>query len=295
MTLLYSRIVVGDTNEPMDGGAVPTHMNADERRVHVATEAARGGAKRAMETFRTALDVEQKKEKTDVVTQADRDSQDRITQIITETYPDDAIVGEEGDARKSVPEHGAAWIIDPIDGTSNYVRDGRTWAVSLACVIDGEPVAAVNDFPALGDSYVAGPDGVHRNGKPIEVSAELDPEAGMVSPTLWWGFDRREEFATAVMEVVERFGDLRRVGSAQATLSAVACGELDAAISNVDPNPWDTVAGVFMIEQAGGTVTDIDGERWRHDSVGLVATNGGLHEQALEVAQEIENSRRRRE
>lgn len=268
-------------------------MNADERRVHVATEAARGGAKRAMETFRSSLHVEQKKSKTDVVTQADRDSQDRITQIITETYPDDTIVGEEGDTRKDVPESDAVWIIDPIDGTSNYVRGGRTWAVSVACVVDGEPVAAVNDFPALGDSYVAGPDGVRRNGNPIEVSSESDPEGGMVSPTLWWGFDRREEFATAVVEVVERFGDLRRVGSAQATLSAVASGELDAAVSNVEPNPWDTVAGAFMIEQAGGTVTDLNGERWRHDSVGLVATNGTLHDQALSVVQEIENSRER--
>jgi myo-inositol-1(or 4)-monophosphatase len=260
-----------------------------ERRVQVADRAAHAGSEVAMESFRTDLAVDTKDAKTDVVTQVDRDAQARVVEVIDETFPDDTIVGEESDARKDVPGTGAAWIIDPIDGTSNYVRGGRVWGTSVACVVDGECVAAANVFPTLGDTYIAGPDGVMRNGDTIEVSAESDPEAGMVSPTLWWDFDHREEFTAAVTAVVERFGDLRRVGCAQNTLSSVACGGLDAALSNIDPNPWDTVAGVFMIEQAGGTVTDLDGDRWRYDSIGLVASNGHLHEEALAAAQVIED------
>jgi myo-inositol-1(or 4)-monophosphatase len=266
-------------------------MTDAETRVQVANRAAHAGSEVAMESFRTDLAVDTKDAKTDVVTQADRDTQARVVEVIEETFPDDAIVGEEADARKDVPDAGAAWIIDPIDGTSNYVRGDRVWGTSVACTIDGECVAAANVFPALDDTYLAGPDGVKRGETTIEVSTESDPEAGMVSPTLWWDFDRREEFTAAVSAVVERFGDLRRVGCAQSTLSSIACGGLDAAISNVDPNPWDTVAGVFMIEQAGGIVTDLKGDRWRHDSVGLVASNGHLHEEALAAARVIDDRR----
>ena len=264
-------------------------MTDAERRVQVADRAAHAGSEVAMESFRTDLAVETKDAKTDVVTQADRDAQARVVEVIEETFPADTIVGEEADTRKDVPDEGAAWIIDPIDGTSNYVRGERVWGTSVACVVDGECVAAANVFPAFGDTYIAGPDGVTRNGDAIEVSTESDPEAGMVSPTLWWDFDRREEFTAAVTAVVERFGDLRRVGCAQSTLSSVACGGLDAAISNIEPNPWDTIAGVFIIEQAGGIVTDLDGDRWRHDSIGLVASNGHLHEEALAAARVIED------
>lgn len=260
-----------------------------ERRVSVTERAARVGSEVAMETFRTDIATDTKTSKTDVVTQADRDTQARVREVIEETFPDEVVVGEEADARKAVPETGAAWIIDPIDGTSNYVRGTRMWATSVACVVDGECVAAANVFPALGDAYIAGPDGVTRNGEPIEVSTEWDPEAGVVSPTLWWGFDHRDEFTAAVTEVLERFGDLRRAGCTQGTLSSVACGGLDGAISNIDPHPWDTVAGAFMVEQAGGIVTDIDGDPWRYDAVGLVASNGRLHDEVLAAAQAIDD------
>jgi len=76
------------------------------------------------------------------VTEADRAAQRTVIESIRETFPDDAIVGEEEDERKTVPETGAAWVIDPIDGTSNYVRDIRVWGTAVAAVVDGEPVAA---------------------------------------------------------------------------------------------------------------------------------------------------------
>lgn len=257
-----------------------------ERRVTVAQRAAREGAEVAMESFRTDLAVETKAHETDPVTQADRDTQERVASVLTDAYPDDVIVGEENGAKKSVPDSGVAWVIDPIDGTNNYVRGGRTWATSVACVVDGACVAATNVFPALGDVYVAGPDGVTRNGETIRVSTETEPNAGIVSPTLWGS--PHETFTTAVGRAVETFGDLRRPGCAQGTLSRVASGGLDVAVSTVDPHPWDTIAGAFMVEQAGGTVTDADGNPWQHDATGLVATNGELHQAALDVVASID-------
>jgi myo-inositol-1(or 4)-monophosphatase len=262
-------------------------MTDAERRAVVAEEAARAGAAVAKEGFRDDLPVERKTGKTDVVTQADRDAQKRVVEVIHDSFPDDVVVAEEGDARKAVPESGAAWVVDPIDGTNNFVRDIPVWATSVAAVVDGEPVAAANVMPALDDVVVAGPDGVTRNGDPVTVSDHTDPEQFAVAPTYWWELDDRDAYARAADAIVTRFGDLRRFGSAQVTFSMAAHGGLDGVVTNLRMNPWDAVGGVHMVRAAGGTVTDLDGEPWRYDSEGMVASNGNCHEAVLEAAREI--------
>ena len=260
------------------------------QRADLAERAARAGGAVAAGLFRDAVPVETKAGKTDVVTRADRDAQRQVIAAIRTEYPEDAVVGEEGDELKTVPDAGPAWIIDPIDGTNNFVRDVPVWATSVAAVHDGEAVAAANALPVLGDVYTADGEAMFLNGERVTVSDETAPAAMTVTPTVWWGRDRREEYAVACRETVERFGDLRRVGSAQATLSMVAAGQLDGAFTNVAAHPWDVVAGAFMIERAGGTVTGLDGERWRHDSTGLVASNGHAHEEVLAAARAVEDA-----
>jgi myo-inositol-1(or 4)-monophosphatase len=125
------------------------------------------------------------------------------------------------------------------------------------------------------------------NGDPLSVSDRADPEGCTVAPTMWWGHDRRDEYAAACRAVVGRFGDLRRLGSAQTQLAMVAAGTLDGVVTNVSANPWDSVAGVHLIRLAGGTVTDVHGDRWRHDSHGLVASNGAIHDDLLGAAREV--------
>lgn len=258
------------------------------QRVTVARESARAGAAVAGERFRTALDVEVKGEKTDVVTSADRETQRAVVERIEESFPDATIVGEETGTVSSVPEDGTAWLVDPIDGTNNYVRGNRRWTVSVAALVDGEPVVAVNLLPAMDDEYVTSEAGVWLNGEPVSVSDRTDPERFVVVPTIWWPQDRRDEYAAATRAIVDRFADLRRIGSAQGALSQLASGRVDGVVTNVDADPWDTVAGVAQVRQAGGTVTDIAGEEWRYDSRGLVASNGAAHDVVLEAAQEIE-------
>ncbi|MGA9401891.1 inositol monophosphatase family protein, partial [Haladaptatus sp.] len=126
------------------------------------------------------------------------------------------------------------------------------------------------------------------NGEEIAVSDRTDPETFTVCPTIWWDFDRREEYAATVEGIVKRFGDMRRFGCAQIVLGMVASGALDGTVTNVVPNPWDTVAGVFMVRRAGGTVTDIHGEPWTTESRGLVASNGEAHDEVLAAAREAE-------
>ncbi|WP_096394631.1 inositol monophosphatase [Halorubrum trapanicum] len=268
----------------------PVADRADDvaERAAVAKRAAEAGAAVAHEHFRSDIAVETKGED-DVVTEADRAAQRAVIASIRETFPDDAVVGEEEDERKTVPDDGPAWVIDPIDGTNNYVRDVRIWATAVAAVVDGEPVAAAIVAPALGDTYTADATGAYRNGEPIAVSDVDEPRDAAVDPTIWWAYDARDEYARACEAIVTRFGDMRRLGAAQVVLPTVAAGGLEGTITNLRANPWDTVAGVFVIRQAGGRVTDLDGNRWRHDSKGLVASNGALHDAVLAAANEIES------
>ncbi|MYL68819.1 inositol monophosphatase family protein [Halorubrum distributum] len=273
-----------------DEAVPPVADRADDvaERAAVAKRAAEAGAAVAHEHFRSDIAVETKGED-DVVTEADRAAQRAVIASIRESFPDDAVVGEEEDERKTVPDEGAAWVIDPIDGTNNYVRDVRVWATAVAAVVDGEPVAAAIVAPALGDTYTADATGAYRNGEPIAVSDVSEPRKAAVDPTIWWAYDARDEYARACEAIVTRFGDMRRLGAAQVVLPTVAAGGLEGTITNLRANPWDTVAGVFVIRQAGGRVTDLEGDRWRHDSKGVVASNGALHEEVLAAAKEIES------
>lgn len=270
----------------MDG----THLRymAEIHLERVTRESAAAGGAVALAAFRGDLSIDHKDGKTDVVTQADRAAQRAVIDRIREEYPTATIVGEEQGTDEVLPETGLAWIVDPIDGTNNFVRELPGWATSVACLNNGEPVVAVNELPALDDTFVGAPGGVTRNGKQVQVSDRTDPETFLAIPTLWWGRDSRKAYAAATRSLLTNVGDIRRVGSAQIELSAVAAGAVEGVVSNVLAEPWDTVAGAAMIEWAGGTVTDIHGDPWHRDSHGVVASNGTDHELFLEAAREAE-------
>ena len=266
------------------------HGHGSTGRAALARRAAVAGGDVAKEFFRTGVAVETKDGKTDVVTEADHAAQREVEEIVREEHPEEAIVGEEGDALKSVPETGAAWVVDPIDGTNSYVRELTTWATAVACVVDGDPVAACNYLPALDDVYTADTDAAYRNGTEISVSSVTDPERAAVVPTVWWPRERRDEYARACEAIVSRFADLRRPGSAQAALAMVAAGSVEGVVTNVNTKPWDTIAGVHLVRRAGGQVTDLDGEPWHHDARGLVVSNGELHDEMLGAARAIDDA-----
>lgn len=250
----------------------------------VSIDAAVEGAEYANRHFRSDLTVERKSSKTDVVTDVDRTTQRRTVSVIRDQFPDDVIVGEEEDERKTVPEEGYAWVIDPIDGTQNFTRGMHDWVTSVAVVEDGDPLSAVNVAPARSETYRATPNGTRRDGQPVSVSDATDPETFVVAPTLRWTVDDSDTVGSLSALLTERFGEVRRLGSAQLTLSMVASGALDAAVAfDEEPNAWDTVAGAYHVTRAGGTVTDLDGESWRPHSRGMVASNGEAHDALLET------------
>ena len=258
-------------------------------RLETAVAAAERGGSVALDSFRSALDVETKADgPMDAVTAVDRAVQDRVIEYIGRSYPDDAVVGEEDDALKSVPESGVAWVVDPIDGTVNYAKGNRVWMTSVAVCHDGEPVAAANYAPATGDLYVAGDATARRNDDPVSVSDTADPKAFLVNPVFGVSRPHRRGLTAAVDTVLAEFGDVRRFGCAQAALSGVATGELDAVVSTVELNAWDTAAGVQLVRRAGGRATDVYGDRWRPGSKGLIASNDEAHGALVDAFEPVE-------
>ena len=270
-------------------------MTDATRRAAVAERAARAGGIVAKETFREPLTVETKTDKNDLVTAADRDAQQQVIATIQQEFPSDALVCEEDvtvpgaddvEIRKRVPETGPAWVVDPIDGTANYVRGIRFWGTSVAAVVDGEPVGVATYLPAERDIYTAGPESVTCNDSAMSVSDRSDPETFATGLIGWWALKHGDPYTDLFEAAAGRFGDVRRFGCLQGSLALVAAGGLDAGFMPRTPHPWDAIAGVHLIRRAGGTATDVHGDRWHHDSEGLVVSNGEAHDEVLAAVRE---------
>lgn len=251
--------------------------------VTLAERAAIEGGQVAMDHFRTSrYTVRQKSGKMDPVTEIDLAVQERIVDVLRAEGIDDEIVGEEEGLESSVPASGRTWVIDPIDGTNNFVRGTRLWGVCIALVADGEPIGGVTHLPAMGDTYVAGDDATC-NGEAISTSARSDPAELIVAPIFGLRAVNRPAYRRVTATILDTFGDVRQTGSGQATLAMIASGGLDAAVSTIHLAPWDTLVGVSLVRKAGGRVTDLDGNEWHHDSTSMVATDGAAHDHVLDA------------
>lgn len=263
-------------------------MGAEQSRAASALAAARAGGAVAEDEFRSAVTVETKANKNDVVTWIDRAAQEVVIDRIRDRFPTEHIVAEESTDRiadgPDMQDSGTVWIVDPIDGTANYVRGMRVWATSVAVVRDGSPIAAATVLPAMGDEYRSDGDTAMRNGERATVSDRADPETFAVAVLGWGPQADRSTYTALSGTIIERFGDFRRLGSMQTALAMIASGELDGAITNRPPTPWDSIAGAHLIDRAGGTVTDLDGPPWRYGRGVLVASNGNSHEALIEAA-----------
>lgn len=281
-----------------------TNMSNLRKRSALAERAVRAGGAVARDAFRGEFSVETKADKNDLVTDADREAQRQIVHTVTEEFPDEPFLSEEdiedsdgtgvegppshrtAPTVDTVPDSGPCWVVDPIDGTANFTRGIRVWATSVAAVEDGEAVAAATYLPAMQDIYTAGPESAARNGQRLETSDRMDPETFAVGVVAAWSDDRSDRLGALARAINERCGDSRRFGSSQATLGFVASGELEAAVTTEPTTPWDTIAGVELVRAAGGTVTNLDGDHWTHDSEGLVASNGQTHDAVVSVVRE---------
>ena len=213
----------------------------------------------------------------DFVTAADRDAEALIARRLAEEFPDHALLAEEG-ARHGDPE-GPTWIVDPLDGTTNFLHGIPFFAVSLGLVEAGKPVLGVIHAPALGRTFHGAPgSGAFDDERPLSVSVTPELREALVATGFGYSLDRVEDHNLDNLAAVARVArGIRRLGSAALDLAFVAAGHLDA-FWELHLSPWDVAAGAAIVRAAGGTVTDArGGDDWLHGR-SIVATNGMLHD-----------------
>jgi len=206
---------------------------------------------------RARTEVSTKSTPTDMVTEVDRASETLIVDALRARRPDDGFVGEEGaDVRGA---SGVEWLIDPIDGTTNYLYAFPGFAVSIAAQLNGEVVAGVVHDPLHGDVFRAARGrGATRNGAAIHVSTQRELSRALIGTGFSYEPARRERQATVLVQVLPRVRDIRRMGAAAVDLCSVACGRLDAFYER-GLGPWDLAAGALIAQEAGATVGDLWG------------------------------------
>jgi myo-inositol-1(or 4)-monophosphatase len=217
------------------------------------------------------VDVTTKTSGTDMVSEMDRASETLIVKGILAARPDDAILGEETGARDGTS--GVRWVIDPLDGTTNYLYRHPNWAVSVAAEVDGEVMAGVVASPGLRETFSAARgQGAWLNGDLIAASEEVDLASALVGTGFGYLASRRALQAAVLPHVLPAVRDIRRYGVASLDLCWVACGRLDGYFE-AGGQPWDVAAGLLIAAEAGAVASGLDGGPVAPESV-MVAAPG---------------------
>ncbi|MCX7623557.1 MAG: inositol monophosphatase family protein [Thermomicrobium sp.] len=215
-----------------------------------------------------------------LVTEVDLASERLIVETIRAAFPDHAFFTEEGTARDAL-DAPALWVIDPLDGTTNYAHGYPMFCVSIAFVRYGRPEVGVVYQPVLDELFVAERGvGAFLNGERIRVSRHRELRSALLATGFPYDLERRREALAAFARFTLTSRAIRRDGSAALDLAYVAAGRFDGFWER-ELSPWDTAAGVLLVEEAGGTVTDYAGRPFRLDQGACVASNGLIHEAML--------------
>jgi myo-inositol-1(or 4)-monophosphatase len=240
----------------------------------LAEAAAREAGGFLVERFRRpASGVGAKSSATDLVSDADRNAEALLRERLLGARPDDAILGEEGgeDGGRS----GLRWVVDPLDGTVNYLFGIPQWAVSVACEdADGSVVGVVHD-PLRGETFSAARGcGARLNGTVLRASDAGELQTALIATGFSYRAATRAVQARVLEEVLPRVRDIRRAGSAALDLAAVAAGRVDG-FYETGTSHWDSAAGLLLVTEAGGAWSEFDGGDAAGD--GLVAAGARLH------------------
>jgi myo-inositol-1(or 4)-monophosphatase len=241
----------------------------------LATDAAQRAADLLVDGFeRARATVETKSTATDMVSEMDRASERLIVSTLLAARPDDGLDGEEGSA--SPGTSGLRWVIDPLDGTTNYLYGHPGWAVSIAAEDDVGVIAAVVVDPVHRDVFTATRGGgAWRNGRGISCSSLDDLSTALVATGFGYAAGRRRAQAEVLVELIPRIRDIRRMGAASVDLCSVACGRVDAYYER-GLAWWDLAAGGLIAAEAGALVSAIDGGPAGPEAGSIVAAGPGV-------------------
>ena len=275
----------------MSGGAAAAVENLAW--VPKAQEIAREAGARLREFLAQGVETEYKGG-VDLVTVADRTVEKLIRERLGEAFPEHGIYGEEGTRERMEGEF--RWYVDPLDGTTNFAHGFPHFCVSLgleqrpagtAPEQDGTLTAAVIYDPMRDELFTAERgQGARLNGRPMRVSRIPD----LAEALLATGFPSRKRHASPNVHFYQEFTlrshGVRRAGSAALDLAYVACGRMEA-FWEFNLNPWDTAAGILLVEEAGGRVTDFAGNPFRLDSREILASNGLIQGELVDLFRDM--------
>lgn len=260
-----------------------------------------------IEAQREVVAVRYKSGDTDPVTEFDHRSEAFIVEALQKAFPDHRVVGEEGGTYefkmeneelrkgdgKALPQS-FEWQVDPLDGTVNFAHGFPVFAVSLGLLVDGAPVLGVVYDPMSDEMYTAASGlGATLNGRPIRISNTQLLAFALLNTG--FPYDRREseennfDYFLAFQRASQ---EVRRIGSAALDLCWVACGRMDG-YWELKIQPHDIAAGIVIVREAGGIVTDFDGGQAMFARQQVVASNGLIHAEMLNVIRETRNARRK--
>jgi len=250
----------------------------------VAIRAARAAGRVHLSRLRR-ISITRKSNALDLLTEADSESEAAVIEVIRRAFPDHAILGEEGGTRGKKSEH--RWIVDPLDGTTNFAHGYPQFCVSIGYEHRGKILVGVV-YDALKRELFSAQrgKGAKLNGRPIRVSRT--PTLAQSLLLTGFPYDRRERrrFYLCFWEhFMMRVQGVRRTGAAALDLAYVACGRNDG-FWEFGLKAWDVAAGSLIVEEAGGRVTNMDGTPLDLDGAQILASNGRIHDEMLQVIAE---------
>lgn len=250
----------------------------------VAVDAARGAGRLLREELGGVRRIRHKQTVLDLVTEMDQRAETFIVERLLGAFPDHAVLAEEGGATAGRSEY--RWVIDPLDGTTNYAHGLPVFAVSVALERAGVVELGVAYDPTRDECFVAERGrGATVNGEPIRVSSVDSLDRALL--TTGFPYDIRTTRATNLPQYTAlalRSQAVRRQGSAVLDLCYVASGRFDG-FWELTLGPWDMAAGGLIVQEAGGRVTDVEGGPWRLEGPGVLASNGLVHAALLDALQ----------
>lgn len=256
---------------------------------NVMFEAADEAVKILLQNYETELVIGRKRDYNDLVTNADKQSELKIAEVIYKYFPDHNILGEEGGDRRIKSDY--VWIVDPIDGTINYAHSVPIFCVSIALEVKGEVIMGVVQSPVTNEKFWAiKGEGAYLNGKKISVSETEHLKDGLLVTGFPYGAkDNMDHCIDHFVNFVRLGFPIRRLGSAAMDICYLACGRFDG-FWEVNLNAWDVAAGYLILMEAGGKVTDFSGIVYSIYNKQILATNGRkIHEEMIEVLRKAYN------
>lgn len=244
--------------------------------LELAIDAARSTGALLLERFHApARGVSSKSSPTDLVSDADRDAEQLLIELVRRRRPHDGILGEESGASEKGGD--VTWVIDPLDGTVNFLFGIPVWAVSIAVETSSGAVAGVVYDPNRDEMFSAlAGEGARLNDAPIRVSDKSDLTQALVGTGFSYEPEARAVQAEMLQQVLPVVRDVRRAGSAALDLTSVACGRLDG-VYEAPMEPWDKAAGSLVVREAGGVVSDLP-PPLEHLSPGVIAGGRAVHD-----------------